>query len=30
MQHIKSEVVTINLGLAASMASFLLCGGKPV
>jgi ATP-dependent Clp endopeptidase proteolytic subunit ClpP len=28
IQHIKSEVVTINLGLAASMASFLLCGGS--
>ena len=24
MQHIKSEVITINLGLAASMASFIL------
>ena len=28
LQHIKSEVVTINLGLAASMASFLLCAGS--
>lgn len=28
MQHIKSEVVTVNLGLAASMASFLLCAGS--
>lgn len=28
MQHIRSEVVTINLGLAASMASFLLCAGS--
>lgn len=27
MQHIKSEVVTINVGLAASMASFLLAAG---
>jgi len=28
IQHIKSEVITINLGLAASMASFLLCAGS--
>ena len=28
IQHIKSEVVTINLGIAASMASFLLCAGS--
>mmetsp|Transcript_25888 Transcript_25888/g.64680 ORF Transcript_25888/g.64680 Transcript_25888/m.64680 type:complete len:265 (-) Transcript_25888:995-1789(-) len=28
MQHIKSEVVTINVGLAASMASFLLAAGE--
>lgn len=28
IQHIRSEVVTINLGLAASMASFLLCSGS--
>jgi len=28
MQHIESEVVTINLGLAASMASFLLAAGS--
>ena len=28
MNHIKSKVVTINLGLAASMASFLLAGGE--
>lgn len=27
MNHIKSKVVTINVGLSASMASFLLCGG---
>lgn len=27
MQHVKSEIVTINLGLAASMASFLLSAG---
>lgn len=27
MQHIKSDVVTICLGLAASMGSFLLAGG---
>merc|ERR1719269_372145 len=27
MNHIKSRVVTINVGLSASMASFLLCGG---
>ena len=26
MNHIKSRVVTINVGLSASMASFLLCG----
>ena len=28
IQHIKSEVVTVNLGIAASMASFLLCAGS--
>jgi ATP-dependent Clp endopeptidase proteolytic subunit ClpP len=28
IQHIRSEVVTVNLGLAASMASFLLCCGS--
>lgn len=28
MQHIKSPVVTINVGLAASMASFLLASGQ--
>jgi len=28
MQHIKSEVITINLGLAASMASFILAAGS--
>jgi len=28
MQHIKSPVVTINVGLAASMASFLLAAGE--
>merc|ERR1719253_1414724 len=27
MRHIKSEVSTINVGIAASMGSFLLCGG---
>ena len=27
MRHIKSEVSTINVGLAASMGSFLLMGG---
>ncbi|MEM7594717.1 MAG: ATP-dependent Clp protease proteolytic subunit [Cyanobacteria bacterium P01_A01_bin.83] len=27
MRHIKSEVVTICVGLAASMGAFLLCGG---
>ena len=27
MRHVKSEVSTINVGLAASMGSFLLCGG---
>jgi len=27
MRHIKSDVSTINIGLAASMGSFLLCGG---
>ena len=26
-RHIKSDVSTINVGLAASMGSFLLCGG---
>lgn len=28
MNHIKSEVVNINGGLAASMSSFLLGGGE--
>ncbi|CAN8075041.1 unnamed protein product [Agarophyton chilense] len=28
MKHIKSDVITINVGLAASMASFLLGGGE--
>lgn len=28
IQHIKSEVITVNLGIAASMASFLLCAGS--
>merc|ERR1719270_1150706 len=28
LQHIKSPVVTINVGLAASMASFLLASGE--
>jgi ATP-dependent Clp endopeptidase proteolytic subunit ClpP len=28
INHIKSEVVTVNLGIAASMASFLLCAGS--
>ena len=28
MNHIKSKVVTINVGLSASMASFLLCAGQ--
>lgn len=28
IQHIRSEVVTVNMGLAASMASFLLCAGS--
>ncbi|CAK0899150.1 unnamed protein product [Prorocentrum cordatum] len=28
MQHIKSPVVTINVGMAASMASFLLASGE--
>jgi len=27
MRHIKSDVSTINVGIAASMGSFLLCGG---
>ena len=27
MRHVKSEISTINVGLAASMGSFLLCGG---
>jgi len=29
MMHIKSEVVTINVGLAASMGSFILSAGSP-
>lgn len=29
LRHIKSDVSTINVGLAASMASFLLVGGTP-
>ena len=28
MNHVKAPIVTINLGLAASMASFLLAAGK--
>ena len=28
MQHIKSEVITICVGLAASMGAFLLCAGE--
>jgi ATP-dependent Clp protease, protease subunit len=28
MQHIKSEVITICVGLAASMGAFLLCAGQ--
>ena len=28
MNHIRAPIVTINLGLAASMASFLLAAGK--
>jgi len=28
MQHIRSEVITINVGLAASMASFILAAGS--
>lgn len=28
MHHIASEVITINVGLAASMASFILAGGS--
>ena len=28
MNHVKSPIVTINVGLAASMASFLLAAGK--
>lgn len=28
MKHIQSEVLTFNVGLAASMASFLLAGGE--
>eukprot|EP00293_Proteomonas_sulcata_P016679 CAMPEP_0184292696 /NCGR_PEP_ID=MMETSP1049-20130417/4414_1 /TAXON_ID=77928 /ORGANISM="Proteomonas sulcata, Strain CCMP704" /LENGTH=115 /DNA_ID=CAMNT_0026600565 /DNA_START=380 /DNA_END=727 /DNA_ORIENTATION=- len=28
MKHIKSEVVTINVGLAASMSSFILAAGE--
>ncbi|CAM9446350.1 unnamed protein product [Ascophyllum nodosum] len=30
MQHIRSEVVTINVGIAASMASFILAAGAKV
>lgn len=30
MQHIRSEVITINVGLAASMASFILAAGAKV
>ena len=29
MQHIKSEMITICVGLAASMGSFLLAAGTP-
>jgi ATP-dependent Clp endopeptidase proteolytic subunit ClpP len=28
IKHIRSEVITVNLGIAASMASFLLCAGS--
>ena len=28
MQLVRSEIVTINIGMAASMASFLLAAGK--
>nr|UXY86985.1 ATP-dependent proteolytic subunit [Cryptomonas paramecium] len=28
IQHVKSEVITVNIGLAASMASFILASGK--
>ncbi len=28
MRYVKSPIVTINIGLAASMASFLLAGGQ--
>lgn len=30
MQHIRSEVITINVGLAASMGSFILAAGAKV
>lgn len=30
MKHIASEVVTVNVGLAASMSSFLLAAGEKV
>lgn len=29
MQHIKCPVVTVAMGLAASMGSIILCGGEP-
>jgi ATP-dependent Clp protease, protease subunit len=29
MQHIKPEVITICVGLAASMGAVILCGGAP-
>jgi len=28
MQLVRSEIITINIGMAASMASFLLAAGK--
>jgi len=28
MQHVHSEIITINIGIAASMASFILAGGS--
>lgn len=30
IHHIRSEVITINVGLAASMASFILAAGAKV
>jgi ATP-dependent Clp protease protease subunit len=29
MQHIQPEVITICVGLAASMGAIILCGGAP-